>query len=144
MIAPAISLATAGTAKQVQDITLNPAENVPLNSPVYISWTGADGTVDVAVYDPENNPVEIYTIIDIADFSTTNLDMSFSGQIYFNPAMQGTYIVELTGNPATVRTDVVASASVFVVPESVLGGLAALGAGIAAFGTVAVVKRRRA
>ena len=104
---------------------------------VYIFWNSQidgnaldHGTVVITIVDLDTSAV-VYG-------PTAPLD--FSAQpITWVPTVSGNYAVELNGKyilPIQV-------ASIFVFPEYAIGALAAVGAGVAAFGTVRIVKRKK-
>ena len=120
------------TAKHCTLLITNSADvatvEFPLGATVFISWS-ADGTVDIEVKNDATNEV-VYS----------QYGAAMTGEDSFVPPSPGDYTVYVNG----LNTKIINIDTFFVVPESVLGSLAALGAGVAAFGTVAVVKRKRA
>jgi hypothetical protein len=138
-----VGVAIAGTATSVSSFHAGINEDdysgvVPLGVTVYIYWGGVSppdtGTVDVKVIDPDGGKI----------LEWPNLLPSESGTKSFAASEVGEYLVILEGNPSySAFTRIVASGSVTVVPESVLGALMAIGAGFAAFGAVGIVKKTR-
>jgi hypothetical protein len=111
--------------------------NVPLNSVVHVYWNGtvpSDGTVMISVYNPSGAMVT----------SFGPLAESSSGVPTFVANVTGSWYVQLDGYPTYhAQTYFVAGASVFVLPESVFGAIAAIGAGVAAIGTVSIYRKRK-
>lgn len=113
---------------------------VPLGSTVHIYWTGVQnpttGTVVITVIDPNGAFV--------TNFAGHAWGPSDSGTPSFTASMVGNYYIVFDGWPSYhLFTTVVAGISVFVVPESVFGTLAAVGAGFAAFATVNIYRKRK-
>ena len=134
--------ASTGTATSVSKawagVNINDDSGVVnLGSTVHIYWTGVSpstGTVYVTVYKPDGTFLQ----------SWGPLDPTKSGTPSFTTSMVGNYYIFLDGYPSYhMFSTIVASVSVFVVPESVFGTLAAVGAGVAAFGTFGLIKVKR-
>ncbi len=111
---------------------------VTVGSTVYIYWEGVQppstGTVYVTVYKPDGSMLG----------SWGPFTPSQSGIPSFVASLPGNYYIVLDGYPSYhLFTTFVAGISVFVLPESVFGTLAAIGAGFAAFGTVKVYRKRK-
>lgn len=111
-----------------------------LGQTYYVFWEGVtpEGAyVDVTLYDPNGNP--IYT------FNGQLLTDSGDAKFAFQPTIQGRYVVVLSGAQSPIPTygTLVASGSLFVVPEAIFGTLTALGAGLAVFGIFRKVKQKR-
>lgn len=96
-----------------------------LGQAVYIWWnpSPAGSTVSISVVDINNNPVAGPWL---------NQPVAASGTLSFTPPSPGYYFVDVNGQPAFKIA--VATVFIFELPESAIGGLAALGAGLAAFG----------
>jgi hypothetical protein len=90
---------------------------------VYVEYTIKTGVVATMTFtDAANNPI-----------APSVPGLTGSGELTFTaPMTQGDYYVSVD---TTTRTGI-AVASFFVVPEAAIGALAALGAGLAAFGVV--------
>ena len=131
---PASSLDTAWAGVNYNDHS----GQVNVGATVYIYWTGvvpSDGTVDVAVIQPDGT-----TLIQWQDLSP-----SASGTISFIASESGTYLITFNGEPSYhTYTDLIAATSVFVLPESVIGALAAMVSGFAAVCVFGVVKYKNA
>ncbi len=140
-----IGVASAGTAASVSmayvgtSMTAHSGQ-VSLGATVYIYWTGVvasseGNTVDVTVVNPAGTVAEQWD----------NLAPSASGTISFVASSPGSYYIMFDGYPSYhLFTTYVASASIFVLPEGVLGTLIALVAGFSALGLFGVVKTKRA
>ncbi len=137
-----ISFAYAGSATSVSNfrVGVTPTDmsgQAPLNTQVYVYWdsiTPSGGTVDITIYNPSGVLIASYP----------NVAPSASGTIHFTVDTPGSYYVQADGFPSYhAATTFVAGASVLVLPESVLGTLAAVGAGVAAFGTVKLYQKRK-
>jgi hypothetical protein len=131
-----------GTAQGVSNCwagvnTWDHSGNVAMGSTVHVYWNGTyplNGTVMVSIYNPSGTLV--------ASFGP--LAESSSGIPTFVANASGSWYARLDGNPTYhVVTTFVASASVFVLPESVFGAIAAIGAGVAAIGTVSIYRKRK-
>jgi hypothetical protein len=111
---------------------------VNLGTTVYIYWTGvtpAGGTVSVTIITPSGSVLATYP---------SQLP-SASGTISFIANAPGTYYVYLEGYPSYhIVTTVVAGASLFVLPESMLGTLMAIVSCAGAVVVFGVVKTKRA
>jgi hypothetical protein len=110
----------------------------PLNTQVYIYWNGVtppSGAVSVTIITPGGTVLATYL----------NEAPSASGTITFMANAAGTYYVFLNGYPTYhVVTTMVASGSLFVLPESVLGTLMAIVSCAGAVVVFGVVKTKRA
>ncbi len=132
------SFAFAGTAQSASVWTTNiageHANRFELGEEITINWNAypEDSTVDITVYNEAGNPI---------GFSWSGKTNGDSGTISFTASAKGVYYIDVTG--VSVRFPV-AVGTVLVVPESAFGALAAVGAGLAAFGSVAIIKRKRA
>jgi hypothetical protein len=127
-----LGLACAGTANTASVWTTdsnNVTKNQFLATDTILIWWHVNPpgtTVDIKVVDSANNVV-----------AGPFLNQVTSSQpITIGPLPQGYYTVFANGQP---QFDI-ATATFFVVPESIFGGLAALGAGFAAFGLVKMKK----
>jgi hypothetical protein len=139
-----IGVASAGTAASVSEAYVGNSNGqvsqVSLGATVYIYWSGVTAsskgnTVDVTVINPDGTKLTEWY----------NLPPTSSGKISFVAGSPGNYYVELDGYPSYhLYTTFVASASLFVLSEGVLGTLITLVAGLAAFGLFGVVKTKRA
>jgi hypothetical protein len=114
-----------------------PDSGIPLNTVCTVVWTGVlpvnKGTFNIIIYDPDDNVVATYY----------DQPMAQSGHITFLATQPGYWTVEFDGaTTKLVKDGVYAYPSVFVLPESVIGGLSAIGAGFAAFGLI-VIKRKK-
>jgi hypothetical protein len=134
-LAAAASIASAGTAQTasviVQDAANTPKNQFNLGETVYVklvSTAPAGSTADIQVVDTASNIVAGPWMDQVAGSINS-----------FTPASAGYYIVLVNGQPAFT----IAVATLFVLPESVFGTLAAVGAAFAAFGTVAIVKKKQ-
>jgi hypothetical protein len=131
--AASVSMAYVGTSMSAR------SGQVDLGATVYIYWTGVvasskGNTVDVTVINPAGNAVANWY----------NLAPSASGTISFVASSPGNYYIMFDGYPSYhLFTTYVASASVFVLPEGMLGTLITLVAGFSAFGFLGVVKTKR-
>lgn len=108
---------------------------IPVGIPLYVFWDSAPtgSTVTINIVAPDG-----FTISN-PDFEVEN------APIMFTPDQQGTYYVVVYGaSDSILQIPIKALATVNVVPESAFGALAAVGAGLAAFGSVAIIKRKRA
>ena len=108
--------------------TPTPDSGIALNTLCTIYWTGVvpanTGTFNIIIYDPNGNIVTTYY----------DVPPSQSGQITFIANQPGYWTVEFDGaSTVIVKSGIYAYPSVFVLPESVIGGLAALGAGACCF-----------
>jgi hypothetical protein len=130
-----VCFAYAGTAKQASvwttDINAVPKNTFGPVELIYIWWNPdpAGTTVDITVVDAANNVV----VGPLVNQPIGN------APIVCGPLAPGYYFVLVNGQPAFN----IAVASLFVVPESVLGTLMATVAGFAAFGAFRIVKRNR-
>jgi hypothetical protein len=123
--------AAVGTANNCTLVVRNDVTNV--QSATYLPtdyielvWS-ADGTVDIEVRNRDTNALVFSSYGDVA-----------SGAASIGQLSPGKYKVTVNGALAeTINVD-----TFFVVPESILGSVMALSAGIAAFGAFAVVKRK--
>jgi hypothetical protein len=119
-----------------------PSINFLVGQEVHINWAvGSSSTVNIQVtYQSLTGAV-----VPLANWETGIgvPQSSFNGQIFFVPTQAGTYYVHLLGSAGGATTYEITTASVFVAPESVFGALSAIGAGVAAFGTVAIIKKRK-
>jgi plastocyanin len=98
---------------------------------IWVFWTQSPPStvVEVKVLSPGGT-----TVID-----QTNLQASASGTPTFTVTQAGTYYVLILGaNNIVLQTKTIASATIFAMPESVFGALAAVGAGFAAFAVVKI------
>ncbi len=139
-----IGVASAGTAASVSEAYVGNSNGqvsqVNLGATVYIYWNGVTAstkgnTVDVTVINPDGTELTQWD----------NLAPSASGTISFVASSPGNYYVMFDGYPSYhLYATVVAGASLFVLPEGVLGTLITLVAGLAAFGLFGVVKTKRA
>lgn len=130
--ATSVSSAWAGVA--INDLS----GTVGLGSTVFVFWTGvsppAIGTVYVTIYDPNGNMVS----------STGPWTPAQSGTPSFVANIPGNYLIVFDGFPSYhLITTQVAGVSLFVLPESVFGTIAAVGAGFAAVGTVKLYRKRK-
>ncbi len=103
---------------------------------IWVFWTQspANTEVEIQAFDPDGN-----TIVDVS-----HLTASQSGSIDFSITAVGVYYVQVVGAYNKVlHSASIASATIFVLPESIFGTLAAIGAGFAAFGTVKVYRKRQ-
>jgi hypothetical protein len=125
----------AGTANSASvwttDILANPKNSFGPAELIYIRWNPAPplSTVDITVVNVANNVVAGPWL---------NQPIG-NAPIICGPLAPGYYFVLVNGQPAFA----IAVASLFVVPESVLGTLMATVAGFAAFGAFRIVKRNR-
>jgi hypothetical protein len=116
--------------------------NVHVNSfvvgqSIYIFWSTelngvTGGTVNIAIYNVDTD-AEVYV------FPGGPFTLNEQPKIWV-PTEPGTYQIVLNGK---FLTRPVAVATVLVAPESVFGALSAVGAGVAAFGAFAVIKKRK-
>jgi hypothetical protein len=111
---------------------------VSLGSTVYVFWTGvsppATGTVYVTIYNPDGSMLS----------TSGPYTPAQSGTPSFVASLPGNYYIVLDGYPSYhLVTTFVAGVSLFVLPESVFGTLAAVGAGFAAVGTVKLYRKRK-
>jgi hypothetical protein len=114
------------------------ADTVSLGSKVSIFWTCSPpgSTVDVWVtYQANEDAAEV----PVTGASWANLGTGDNGSKYFNADQYGFYYVYCQGGPKSKIT----VTSIFSAPESVFGALSAVGAAVAAFGTVAIIKKRK-
>lgn len=132
----ATSLVQAGTATTASVWTEDSAGNkVNFFNPgqtVYIYWNvgPSDGTVDIYIVNTAGA-----TIVTIG----TNLGPGAQPQTW-TPTAPGYYYVVAKG--AVEYYYPIAVASIFILPESAFGTIMATTAGFAAFGTIAIVKRK--
>lgn len=135
-----VGVVHAGTATSLSNVSAgaNSSDNsgqCATGSCVYIYWSGvtpSDGTVDVTVYNPDGS----------INLQWTDLAPDASGTIMFTPEQVGTYLIIFDGAPTYTWTYQIAAVSYFNLPESAIGALAAVISAFAAFGVLAVVKRR--
>ena len=131
LLITAASAATPPTATHASSYavyangTPTPDSGIALNTLCTIYWTGVvpanTGTFNIIIYDPNGNIVTTYY----------DVPPSQSGQITFIANQPGYWTVEFDGaSTVIVKSGIYAYPSVFVLPESVIGGLAALGAGL--------------
>lgn len=102
---------------------------------LWIFWTQSpSGTVvGMKVYDPNNNVI----------LTGSNLLQSASGSLSFTASTTGTYLIVMSGKYDVIfQSNVIASQTVFALPEAALGALAATMAGLAAFGIFSVAKAK--
>lgn len=139
-----ISGVHAGSAAAVSRIYLGVDPNdhhgvVDLGATVYIYWDGVvpsdlGNTVDITVIKPDGSVLTHWY----------DRPPSASGALSFVANMLGTYLVILDGHPTYyMYSTVVASASIFVLPESILGTSVALVACFSAVGVLGVIKIKR-
>jgi hypothetical protein len=132
--------ASAGTAGSLTNVDTQTApggagvsqDTFSLGSTVYIYWGASSpvgGTVDVTVYDPAG--AQLVQWLNQAPGASGTLSFVVNQPGYYDIAYNGTRLL-------TSRT--IASVSIFVLPESALGTLIALAAGLAAVGTFKIVK----
>jgi hypothetical protein len=103
----------------------------PHGQQIWVFWTQSplSTVVEVKVQFQDGT-----TVID-----QTNLQASASGTPTFTVTQSGTYYVMILGAYNIILgTKTVASATIFAMPESVFGALAAVGAGFAAFAVVKI------
>jgi hypothetical protein len=128
IVAAGISLAIAGTALSAsvwaEDSTNTPRNEYSVGETMYINWNEnpVGSTVDITVTDSAHNPLQTWLNQD----PTKKLTLS-----YTFPA-PGYYFIETAG----AQPFLIAVATIFVIPESVLGTLLAVAVGFAAFGIV--------
>lgn len=143
-VLPTINIASAGTAASVSTVHMGADFDdysgvVYVGTTVYIYWDGVNpssegDTVDITVIKPDGS---ILT-------SWLDLPPSASGTISFVANEEGTYGAFLYGFPTYHEyTTIIASTSIHVLPESVLGTSIAIIAGLAAVGTLGIVKAKR-
>jgi hypothetical protein len=115
--------------------------NFIVGQQVHINWmAGSTNTVNIYVtYQTETGAIFPLANDDGIDVPQTSLN----GIIYFVPDQPGYYYIHLMGAYGGDTTYQISTAQVLVAPESVFGALSAIGAGVAAFGTVAIVKKRK-
>lgn len=102
---------------------------------LWVFWTQSPNpsTVEVKIVGP--NGVTVY--------DASGLAASASGTIKFTLSQSGTYYVIVIGAENVILgSDVIASATVFVLPESALGALAATTAAFGALGVFTLRKRK--
>jgi len=137
-----VGVAHAGTATSLSNVSAgaNSSDNsgqCATGSCVYIYWSGitpSDGTVDITVYNPDGT----------VNSQWTDLAPSASGTIMFTPEQLGTYLIIFDGYPTYhLATYQIAAVSYFNSPESAIGAAAAMISAFAAFGVLAVIKKRR-
>jgi hypothetical protein len=155
LIAAAMSLAaatgpTATTGNVWTQAVASPRDSTSevqtfgVGQTVYIFWNSeiagtfplTSGTVVITVVDLDTNTVVFGPT---AQLSYNLATPSAQTPVTWVPAANGNYAVELNGK-FIVPIEV---ASVFVFPEYAIGALAAVGAGLAAFGTVRIVRRKK-
>jgi hypothetical protein len=135
-LASVASFAFAGTAQSASVWTTDDAGNhenqFDIGETITINWNAdpEGSTVDITIYNEAGNPI---------GYSWSGLTNDKSGTISFTASAKGVYYIDVTG--VSVRFPV-AVGTVLVVPESAFGALAAVGAGLAAFGSVAIIKRK--
>ena len=129
-VAAVTSLASAGLPRAATaSVWTTDADNVKTNQfsvgqTVLIWWNPnpSNSEVDITIFDSQENVV-----------AGPYFNQAPNVQpIVFVPEEQGYYFVYVNGQPVFT----IASATFFVVPEAAIGALAALGAGLAAFGIV--------
>lgn len=133
--------AHAGTAGAVTGLDTRTAPNgggiststYTLGSHVYIYWASvvpSGSTVDITVYGPSGSVV--------AQWLDQPLSASGSAALSFVVNYPGYYDIMFNGQRITVW-----GVSVFVLPESALGTMIAIFAGVAAVGTFKFIKRNK-
>jgi hypothetical protein len=125
--------ATASNCQiSIQDANGTPKLTFNLGDPIHIKWL-ADGSVNIEV--------KCLSTGKTYDHYGPYTDSNTWNDWIFSPTDAGRYKVYVNGNE---ESEIISVGSFFVVPESVFGALAAVGAGFAAFGTVTLVKRKKA
>ncbi|XES78349.1 MAG: hypothetical protein ACBZ72_05600 [Candidatus Bathyarchaeia archaeon] len=136
-LAAAASMAFAAPIEaQTASVITQDAAGVPKNQfnhgeTVYVKLvsTAPDGSVaDITILDSDGNVV-----------AGPWMAQSAGSINSFVPPTSGYYFVNVNGQPVFT----IAVATLFVLPESVFGTLAAVGAAFAAFGTIAIVKKKQ-
>ena len=128
-----VNFAHATATLSIEDASGNQKTQFDLGNKVYIRWSAStDAVITITYYESAADPV--------GDLLETWPKSAGAGLEEYLPPSTGFYDVALTG--ASPRT--FAYGTFFVIPESILGTLMATVAGFAAFGTVGVVKYRRA
>jgi len=157
LLACSINLAQAGTATTVRLVDGYHSTGVNdgvfiTNENVYIGWSASgvsNPSVDVYVISiSSGEKVTLYKAETAlgsggVDSGTDlyNQPLSSVKCIYFIPQDDGWYEIHCIGLE-TSSYKVVGVGTVLVTPESALGSIMAIGAGIAAFGAIGVVKQR--
>jgi hypothetical protein len=109
---------------------------------IYINWIARPSlsTVDISVTFQDLSDVPLLNVGPPEQSETGDaLLQAESGTIFFVPTQPGKYTIHMEGY-ADIE---IAVATVLVAPESVFGALSAVGAGVAAFGAFAVIKKRK-
>jgi hypothetical protein len=139
----AISIVTAGTAQSANawgsiDEKGSVVSSVTIGTTVSIFWNcyPKTSTVDIWVTYQANLDADEVPVIDA---SWTGLGIDLNGSKSFNADQYGYYYIYCQGG---IKSKITVS-SVFSAPESVFGALSAVGAGVAAFGAFAVIKKRK-
>jgi plastocyanin len=107
----------------------------PPGTKLWVFWTqtNSGSTVGVKIVAPDGSVI----------FSQSDMTEGQSGSVSFTTTQTGLYNVILYGKyNAAIDSYVVASATVFVTPESLLGALSAATAALAAFGTFSLMKAK--
>jgi hypothetical protein len=112
---------------------------VDVGATVKIYWdpTPKDGMVNIYV---TYSTTEDGSESQVPGASWTSLTPAQNSTISFVADQPGYYWLYLYGSK---QTKIIAQGSIHALPESVLGSIMAVTAGLAAFGTVAVIKKRR-
>lgn len=159
----AISTAAAatGTANNVPSVTLCPKANDPNyiadafttgvlpGQAVYIYWSATPKSSSTTVYvvvtfsDVNGNPIPADTIVlgmlKSSQSGTTATEFTIPSLPYGDEV----YVNFYGQNVATHKTMQVGQGSLFIMPESAIGALAALGAGLAAFGIYQIKLKKK-
>ncbi|MCW4005111.1 MAG: hypothetical protein NWF04_00720 [Candidatus Bathyarchaeota archaeon] len=136
MLSLAVGIAAAGTASTASvwaaDASGTVKNEFNPGEPLYLYWSCApDGsTVDIRVLDESMSVVAGPWV----DQPIANAPIEIPGGFG-----SGYYFIEVNG----VRTWTIAVGTIFVVPEGIFGTLSAVGAGLAAFATIGLVRRKR-
>jgi hypothetical protein len=156
LFACTISLAQAGTATSVGSVDGYHSNGINdglfnTNENVYISWRASGGSALVDVYVTSLSSHEKVTLYKVTtalgsggvDSGTDLYNQPTSNVkcIYFVPQDIGSYEITCVGK-VTTSSKTIGVGTVVVTPESALGSIMVIGAGIAAFGTIGVVKKR--
>jgi hypothetical protein len=134
-------VAHAGTAGAVTDLDTRTAPNgggystitYTIGSRVYIYWGSVipyGSTVDIKVYGPDGSLV--------TQWLNQPISASGTAALSFEVNRPGYYDITFNGQRITVW-----GISVFVLPESALGTLIAIVAGVAAVGTFKIVQQKK-
>jgi hypothetical protein len=145
-----VAVASAGTAISVGHIWADSQLNDPtaqhsisqayVGQTVYVYWNTVlppSGTVDINVYVFDANWQLVSTIPVGTGFVPT--DSGTTPASFVVPNVPGG-ICQITLN-GMIQIIPIASVTIFVLPESAFGALAAIGAGFAAFGSLVVAKK---